>query len=68
MSNPYDWLIECPCGYVIHAIDAKNYRGAGGKYLNRDVEQSSLNPPHIEVQCPKCLMWIDSITGELNEL
>lgn len=66
-ADPYDWTVECPCGHSFSAAAQKQWRGAGGKYLNRDVEHSAIDA-RIEVQCPKCLLWVDAATNEVNGL
>lgn len=63
-SNPYPIWMECICGHCFDASLVGNFRGAGGKYLNRDVERAAIDN-RIEVQCPKCGVWLDTLKNDI---
>jgi len=64
----YSEMERCPCGHSFRLVDCKpeQLRGAGGKYLNKSVEHSAISN-NIECQCPKCLLWFDAVTEEINQ-
>lgn len=57
---------RCLCGHVFKIVDLapEQLRYAGGKWLNKSVEHSSPSG-HIECQCPKCLLWFNTMTNDI---